>query len=109
VAEEAPRRVAAARLLLPQGWLFLDRHPVEPLSIRQLNRDVHAEPRRLGSRSDWHSVRSNTAPARTSWNGKDIDIRVIQVLLDHASSTTQRLTRSGVSIAGAARCNCHAV
>jgi len=32
-------------VLLPQGWLFPGRNPVEPLSTRQLNRAVHAAPR----------------------------------------------------------------
>src|SRR5207302_4672903 len=29
-------------VLLPRGWLFPGRNPVEPLSTRQLNRAVHA-------------------------------------------------------------------
>jgi integrase/recombinase XerD len=28
--------------LLPRGWLFPGRNPIEPLSTRQLNRAVHA-------------------------------------------------------------------
>jgi len=37
------RRLGA---LLPGGWLFPGRNPVEPLSTRQLNRAVHADRRR---------------------------------------------------------------
>jgi hypothetical protein len=29
-------------VLLPQGWLFPGRNPIEPLSTRQFNRAVHA-------------------------------------------------------------------
>ena len=46
----AGRRAAAALfravrrlgVLLPRGWLFPGRNPVDPLSTRQLNRAVHA-------------------------------------------------------------------
>jgi integrase len=37
-------------VLLPRGWLFPGRNPVEPLSTRQLNRAVHAAAEAAGIR-----------------------------------------------------------
>ena len=37
-------------VLLPRGWLFPGRNPIEPLSTRQLNRAVHAAAEAAGIR-----------------------------------------------------------
>jgi integrase len=55
-------------VLLPQGWLFPGRNPVEPLSTRQLNRAVHAAPRLPGSRSECRRTHCGTALPRICWN-----------------------------------------
>jgi len=59
------RRLGA---LLPGGWLFPGRNPVEPLSTRQLNRAVHAAAEAAGSRSGCRRMPCGTAsppPTRT--------------------------------------------
>jgi integrase/recombinase XerD len=77
-------------VLLPRGWLFPGRNPVEPLSTRQLNRASTPPPRRQGSRSGCRRMRCGTASRRTSLE-QDTDIRVIQVLLGHAKLDTTAL------------------
>src|SRR5947199_6354984 len=80
-------------VLLPRGWLFPGRNPVEPLSTRQLNRAVHAAAEAAGIRKrvSPHTLRHSFA---THLLEQDIDIRVIQVLLGHAKlDTTARYTR----------------
>jgi integrase/recombinase XerD len=80
-------------LLLPRGWLFPGRNPVEPLSTRQLNRAVHAAADAAGikKRVSPHTLRHSFA---THLLEQDTDIRVIQVLLGHAKlDTTARYTR----------------
>jgi integrase/recombinase XerD len=84
------RRLGA---LLPRGWLFPGRNPVEPLSTRQLNRAVHAAAEIAGikKRVSPHTLRHSFA---THLLEQDTDIRVIQVLLGHAKlDTTARYTR----------------
>src|SRR5258706_145524 len=77
-------------VLLPRGWLFPGRNPVEPLSTRQLNRAVHAAAEAAGikKRVSPHTLRHSFA---THLLEQDTDIRVIQVLLGHAKLDTTAL------------------
>src|ERR1700741_1609152 len=80
-------------VLLPRGWLFPGRNPLEPLSTRQLNRAVHAAAEAAGVKKGVlpHTLRHSFA---THLLEQDTDIRVIQVLLGHAKlDTTARYTR----------------
>ena len=81
------RRLGA---LLPAGWLFPGRNPIEPLSTRQLNRAVHAAAKAAGikKRVSPHTLRHSFA---THLLEQDTDIRVIQVLLGHAKLDTTAL------------------
>jgi site-specific recombinase XerD len=67
-------------VLLPRGWLFPGRNPLEPLSTRQLNCAVHAATAAVGikKRVSPHTLRHSFAPHLLE---QDTDIRVIQVLL----------------------------
>ena len=71
-------------LLLPHGWLFPGRNPIEPLSTRQLNRAVHAaaEAAGINKRVSPHTLRHSFA---THLLEQNIDVRVIQVLLEAAT------------------------
>jgi site-specific recombinase XerD len=66
-------------VLLPHGWLFPGRNPVEPLSTRQLNRAVHAAAEAAGikKRVSPHTLRHSFA---THLLEQDTDIRIIQGL-----------------------------
>jgi site-specific recombinase XerD len=77
-------------VVLPRGWLFPGRNPVEPLSTRQLNRAVHAAAEAAGikKRVSPHTLRHSFA---THLLEQDTDIRVIQVLLGHAKLDTTAL------------------
>jgi site-specific recombinase XerD len=86
--------------MLPQGWLFPGRNPVNPLSTRQLNRAVHAAALAAGitKRVSPHTLRHSFA---THLLEQDNDIRVIQVLLGHAKlDTTALYTRVATRIIG---------
>src|SRR5262249_48302135 len=76
--------------LLPGGWLFPGRNPVEPLSARQFCRAVHAAGQAAGikKRVSPHTPRHSFA---THLLEQDVDIRVIQTLLGHAKLDTTAL------------------
>lgn len=84
--------VAGRRLgvMLPNGWLFPGRPPINPLSTRQVDRAVKAAAELAGitRRISTHTLRHSFA---THLLEQDIDIRVIQVLLGHAKLDTTAL------------------
>jgi integrase/recombinase XerD len=94
-------------VLLPRGWLFPGRNPVEPLLTGQLNRAVHAAAEAAGikKRVSPHTLRHSFA---THLLEQDTDIGVIQVLLGHAKlDTTALYTRvANTTIRGVTRPLC---
>ena len=74
-------------VMLPHGWLFPGRNPLEPISTRQLNRAVHeaAEAAGIKKRVTPHTLRHSFA---THLLEQDVDIRVI---LGHSKLDTTAL------------------
>jgi site-specific recombinase XerD len=84
-------RVARAQgKMLDGGWLFPGLNPVEPLTVRQLNRAVQeaALTARIDKRVSLHTLRHSFA---THLLEQKVDIRVIQVLLGHKKLETTSL------------------
>ncbi len=81
-------------VMLPNGWLFPGRPPINPMSTRQFARAVHAAAEEAGidKRVSPHTLRHSFA---THLLEQDIDIRVIQVLLGHGPSWTPRRSTPG--------------
>ena len=81
----------------PKGWLFPGRDPIKPMTKRQLCVVCHRAAREAGitKRVSLHTLRHSFA---THLLEQNIDIRVIQVLLGHASlDTTALYTRVAVN------------
>lgn len=69
------------------GWLFPGQDPINPLSMRQLNRAIHAaaDAAEIDKRVTMHTLRHSFA---THLLEQKVDIRVIQVLLGHRKLDT---------------------
>ena len=84
-------RVAHAQgKMLDGGWLFPGLNPIESLSVRQLNRAIHAaaQDAQIDKRVSMHTLRHSFA---THLLEQKVDIRVIQVLLGHKKLETTAL------------------
>ncbi len=81
------RQGHAQGTMLPGGWLFPGRNPINPLSTRQLNHACHAAAQAAGldQRVSMHTLRHSFA---THLLENKVDIRVIQVLLGHRKLET---------------------
>jgi integrase/recombinase XerD len=77
-------------LLLKGGWLFPGMNPVNPITTRQLNRACHAaaDAAEIKKRVSMHTLRHCFA---THLLDKQVDIRIIQVLLGHSKLETTAL------------------
>jgi len=87
------REGRAGGVMLPSGWLFPGRNPVNHLTTRQLNRAFHAarEAAGISKPVNLHTLRHCFA---THLLEQQVDIRLIQVLLGHARlDTTARYSR----------------
>ncbi|MGO9392875.1 tyrosine-type recombinase/integrase [Rhodoblastus sp.] len=85
------------RAARPQAWLFPGMNPVNPMSARQLSRVVRETAREasIAKRVSPHTLRHSFA---THLLERNVDIRVIQVLLGHAKlETTALYTRVAVN------------
>ena len=81
-------RVAHAQgKIFAKGWLFPGLNPMDPLTVRQLNRAIRAAADAAGidKRVSMHSLRHAFA---THLLEQKVDIRVIQVLLGHKKLET---------------------
>ena len=81
------RHALSHHQILPNGWLFPGRDPVNPLTTRQLNRAFHnaLELADIDKPVSLHSLRHAYA---THLLEHKVDIRLIQVLLGHKKLTT---------------------
>src|SRR3974377_1242190 len=86
-----------------RGWLFPGRDPLQPMTVRQLNRVCHmaAGAAGVGSWVTPHTLRHSFA---THLLEDDTDVRVIQVLLGHAKlDTTARYAHVATNVLRAVR------
>lgn len=80
------------------GWLFPGQDPVQPMSVRQLNRACHeaADAAGLGT---WITPRTLRHSFATHLMEAGVDVRIIQVLLGHAKlDTTARYTHVATNL-----------
>ena len=92
------RQARAQGKMLAGGWLFPGQHPINPLTVRQLNRAVHAAAAeaQIDKRVSMHTLRHGFA---THLLEQGVDIRVIQVLLGHKRlETTARYTHVATEV-----------
>jgi site-specific recombinase XerD len=84
--------------ILTNGWLFPGLDPMDPLSVRQLNRALceAVDIARIDKRVSMHTLRHSFA---THLLEQKVDIRVIQVLLGHRKlDTTARYTHVATKV-----------
>ena len=76
-------------VMLPGGWLFPGQNAVNPLTTRQLRRTFHGarEAAGIDKRVSLDTSEGTASPRLISWS-RQVDIRVIQVLLGHKKLDT---------------------